>query len=1409
MSVAILMTLTRQQIRMNSHRKHNRKFSQLWIETLEQRIVLAGMTPHSFAFDLIDLYDMRRQADFQEIDGQGIGIALIDTGVDGNHELLRDNYVTSLDLVYGQAGSYYSSNHGTHVAGIAASTDPNIGVATAADIISLQVFSESDGYASWLDILESLQWIRENHHAYNIKVVNMSLGGGMFNTAASGAAVTQDVYQEILNLERLGISVVSAAGNEYGFDRNGINFMSENANAPGIYSTIVVGAVWESYEGGGLCLGNYVCDVTTGADRIIHYSQRPPQHDNVIFAPGAFINSTVPGDNLQEMGGTSMAAPMVSGAIALMQDAAMTFGGRYLSTSEVQTILRSSADTIHDGDDENSITTIDGVEFNYTDNDYPRLNVLNAIEQVRSLVEGNGEPTHRYLPNSGDPNSTFSGAYRGPELPLHWSVYDNSPDEAIILKGILGTDARRFEIGDFDVDMFSFEVTSAGIVILETSPWNASRDPADTVLRLFDDLGNQLAIDDNTAGNGFSHLEAALPAGQYYVGVSGSGNNIYDPNVSGSGQAADRGYYRLAFSWANDDLNGFLDTAVQVSFNQGQTQFDGLIGADYGTYVGTQDVDLFRIVVPDDGAILVDIDTPYVTGYVDSFLRVFDGNGVEITYSDDNLQTDIFGYQVEYTDSAYPGLVFNDPVDRQYFDGHTRDSFVLGGDLTQGQVLYFGVSGYGNDVYNPMSVDGRRNTVGGKYEVSFQFESKDLSGTIHQAMNLPDAGTWYEEFIYFDWDGVATDWAVVSDKDIDFYALTSSTSGVFEIDIDSYSLTDNDDVLDSVITVFDQDGNYIAQRDWDFVTDGQWDAKIQFLSNADTTYYVAISGMGNQAFDPFMIGDALPGDMGYYQIKWDVYADEAYHTLSDNRIGHSGILDLELGSYFNAEIGYDDAFALDAHDVDLYRFTPTQSGDYMTWTTLPDEWSADTVMRLFDSNGTELAINDDDPAGGLGSYLSYSFTENETYYIGISGFNELGSVYDAVTGTGTAAGSTGAYTLSLAHTDLPPTVDPLANIIVLEDSDSYQLQLTGLSSGTGESQEFQLRVFGSNTDVVTTLATHALSAPVATIDFTFADNQFGTSAIVIELMDGGSDNDLATLIDNQYFIEEFSFTIDEINDAPIVDNTRYTLSENEILSPDFAHDLYHLVTDPDVNLLNFDIITAPQFGQLELQIDGSFQYIPNENFNREDSFSYIVNDGNVDSNIGQVDIQMQTQYEWFNGALPGDTNDDGQLVPADALMLINELNSVGGGTLSENREGGMQAPFWDNSRDNQFSSIDVLIAINELNRLLAEGEQASAGEDQVWTSRVEDYFAAEHLMANGPTASTSNSGSSSPVIEVANVEIAFADYDLTTRAPTSTPATLQREDVPRTEEHEPTGIHERNANVEVLSENLLLKLIDA
>ena len=135
---------------------------------------------------------------------------------------------------------------------------------------------------------------------------------------------------------------------------------------------------------------------------------------------------------------------------------------------------------------------------------------------MRELVEANTQRQDRYEVNSGDANSTLSGAYQGPLLPLRWNVYDNDPYEAVKLKGILGKDGRRFESGDADVDMFRFEVTSPGVVILQTEAWGI-REPADTLLRLFDEDGTFLAANDNYDNTTFSHLEAALPEGVYYV----------------------------------------------------------------------------------------------------------------------------------------------------------------------------------------------------------------------------------------------------------------------------------------------------------------------------------------------------------------------------------------------------------------------------------------------------------------------------------------------------------------------------------------------------------------------------------------------------------------------------------------------------------------------------------------------------------------------------------------------------------------------------------------------------------------------------------------------------------------------------------------------------------------------------
>ena len=100
-----------------SGRKGSRVINKrLSFECLEERIVLSGITDHSAAFDLIDLYEMRRQREYAEIDGDGIGIAIIDTGIDISHNTFGDRIIASEDLFYGREGNFFTSSHGTNVA---------------------------------------------------------------------------------------------------------------------------------------------------------------------------------------------------------------------------------------------------------------------------------------------------------------------------------------------------------------------------------------------------------------------------------------------------------------------------------------------------------------------------------------------------------------------------------------------------------------------------------------------------------------------------------------------------------------------------------------------------------------------------------------------------------------------------------------------------------------------------------------------------------------------------------------------------------------------------------------------------------------------------------------------------------------------------------------------------------------------------------------------------------------------------------------------------------------------------------------------------------------------------------------------------------------------------------------------
>ena len=231
---------------------------------------------------------------------------------------------------------------------------------------------------------------------------------------------------------------------------------TQNLGAPSIFSTLAVGAVWQDGSETDARWGeddDPAFDFTTGADRVTSFSQRLDA-PNVIFAPGALINSTTVDGGFVENGGTSMASPHVAGAVALLQEASLQFGGRRLTPDEVVEILRSTADTVVDGDDEDDNVTNTGLSF-------PRMNIYNAVAEVKRRADGIAPPPpdedDPENPIVSDPNGTIAGAFIGP-------ILDGEPVEPI--NSIIGIDGNGTTIGDKDVDLISFEVDSPGLVTI-------------------------------------------------------------------------------------------------------------------------------------------------------------------------------------------------------------------------------------------------------------------------------------------------------------------------------------------------------------------------------------------------------------------------------------------------------------------------------------------------------------------------------------------------------------------------------------------------------------------------------------------------------------------------------------------------------------------------------------------------------------------------------------------------------------------------------------------------------------------------------------------------------------------------------------------------------------------------------
>ena len=307
-------------------------------ESLENKTLLS-VTPNDPRLnDQWGLQSISAQQAWQYSTGsKDIVVAVIDSGIDLTNQDLKDNLWVNPGEIAGDGidnegdgyiddihGWNFNNNsndiqdnygHGSHVAGIIGAEGGNrlgvAGINWSVSLMSLK-FMDDKGVGWTSGAIAAMDYIlmMKNNYHINIVVANASWGGG--------TGFSNMLYSEINKLNDAGVVLTVAAGNN-GSDND------STPRYPSCYDSaniISVGA-FSSYNSGLTSYSNY------GATSVD------------IAAPGSAILSTIPYNNYGYMGGTSMAAPMVAGTVALLKSIKPS-----LTVSEVKNAIFSSVDRV-------------------------------------------------------------------------------------------------------------------------------------------------------------------------------------------------------------------------------------------------------------------------------------------------------------------------------------------------------------------------------------------------------------------------------------------------------------------------------------------------------------------------------------------------------------------------------------------------------------------------------------------------------------------------------------------------------------------------------------------------------------------------------------------------------------------------------------------------------------------------------------------------------------------------------------------------------------------------------------------------------------------------------------------------------------------------------------------------------
>ena len=285
--------------------------------------------------------------------GQGKRIAILDTGIDGNHKDLKDNLASDgfSVITTGSPPSRHwlvdPNGHGTHVAGTAGASgklngsyNALLGVAPNATLVSVRVLN-SNGRGSTAEIAAGIDWCIDN----NIDIINMSLGG----TQSSAEYVVVETAWSA------GLLIVACAGNSGNDEGTG-----ENVWYPAAYDDVIA-----------------VAATNQQVDGRRHTSSTGPSVE--LIGPGTQVFSTyINQSGYHYMSGTSMATPHVAGVASLIWSANPS-----LTNQQVRDFLKNNTECL-------------GLPTNHQGHGLVRADKAMGIEtgRVKGLVFADNQPVY-------------------------------------------------------------------------------------------------------------------------------------------------------------------------------------------------------------------------------------------------------------------------------------------------------------------------------------------------------------------------------------------------------------------------------------------------------------------------------------------------------------------------------------------------------------------------------------------------------------------------------------------------------------------------------------------------------------------------------------------------------------------------------------------------------------------------------------------------------------------------------------------------------------------------------------------------------------------------------------------------------------------------------------------------------